>query len=141
MTAEQAAVEAVNAKFYKALENCNMAAMEELWLQESWARCVHPGSEILIGWPEIRRSWVSIFGNTHGMRVSVSGLFIKIVGDFAWVECTENIATFFEQGFTSGQAQATNLYLKVKDKWLMVHHHSSPLPMDVPDDWNDDILQ
>lgn len=141
MTAEQIAVEAVNAKFYKALENCNMAAMEELWLKESWVRCVHPGSEILIGWPEIKRSWVSIFGNTHGMRVSISSLFIKIVGDLAWVECTENIATFFEQGFTSGQAQATNLYLKVQDNWLMVHHHSSPLPMEVPDDWNDDILQ
>jgi ketosteroid isomerase-like protein len=141
MTAEQSAVEAVNAKFYKALEACNVAAMEELWLKENWVRCVHPGSEILVGWTEIKRSWVSIFGNTHGMRVSVSGLFIKIVGDFAWVECTENIATFFEQGFTSGQAQATNLFLKVKNNWFMVHHHSSPLPTDVPDDWNDDILQ
>ncbi|MFY9222600.1 MAG: nuclear transport factor 2 family protein, partial [Blastocatellia bacterium] len=113
MTLEQTAVEAVNAEFYKALESCNLAAMEKVWLHESWVRCVHPGSEILVGWPEIRRSWVSIFGNTHGMKVSLTNIFIKTIGDFAWVECTENIATFFEQGFTSGQAQTTNIYLKV----------------------------
>jgi ketosteroid isomerase-like protein len=140
MTPEQLAVDAVNTKFYKALEACDVKAMDELWVQENWVRCVHPGSDLIVGWSEIRNSFVEIFGNTREMRLSISSLFIKVVGDMAWVECTENIATFFEQGFTSGQAQATNLYLKVKDRWLMIHHHASPLPTDVPDDWSDDIL-
>ena len=141
MITDQADVEKVNAQFYKALETCDIKAMELLWLREPWVRCVHPGSELIIGWDEIRNSWVEIFGNTRGMRLSISNLFIKVIGEVAWVECTENIATFFDQGFTSGQAQATNLYLKTEQRWLMIHHHASPLPTDVPDDWNDDILQ
>jgi hypothetical protein len=141
MSIDRAAVETANAQFYRALETCSIQEMEKVWLQEPWVRCVHPGSEIIIGWSNIRNSWVEIFQNTRGMRLSLSQLFIKVVGDFAWVECTEDIATFFDQGFTSGQAQATNLFLKVEEKWLMVHHHSSPLPADVPDDWSDDLLQ
>src|SRR5262249_27524350 len=119
----------------------DIKAMEELWLHESWVRCVHPGSELIVGWNDIRQSWVEIFGNTRGMRLTISNLFIKIIGEVAWVECTENIATFFDQGFTSGQAQATNLFFKTPEKWLMVHHHASYLPSDLPDDWNDDIMQ
>lgn len=141
MTSDRIGVETVNTQFYKALEACNIGAMDKVWLHENWVRCIHPGSELLVGWEEIRDSWVTIFSNTRGMQLSVSNLFIKIYGEFAWVECTENIATFFDQGFTSGQAQATNLFLKVNNQWLMVHHHASPLPSDVPDDWNDDILQ
>lgn len=138
---ERAAVEAANARFYKALESCNIKEMEQIWLPEQWVRCIHPGSDLLVGWPEVRESWLSIFANTHNIKVSLSSLFIKVVGDFAWVECVENLATFFDQGFTSGQAQTTNLYLKVNEQWLMVHHHASPMLVDVPDDWNDDILQ
>ena len=141
MTEEQAEIEKINPQFYKALESCDIKAMEQLWLHENWVRCVHPGSELIVGWNDIRLSWVEIFGNTRGMRLSISNLFIKIMGEVAWVECTENIATFFDQGFTSGQAQATNLYLKNSEQWLMIHHHASYLPTDLPDDWSDDILQ
>jgi ketosteroid isomerase-like protein len=141
MTADQAAVEKANAQFYKALESCDIKAMDEVWLQESWVRCIHPGSELIVGWNEVRESWTEIFGSTRGIRLSISNMFIKIMGEVAWVECTENIATFFDQGFTSGQAQATNLYLKSREQWLMIHHHASPLPTIVPDDWNDDLLQ
>ncbi|MEW6730825.1 MAG: nuclear transport factor 2 family protein [Acidobacteriota bacterium] len=141
MMADQAAVETVNAQFYKALEACDLKAMEQLWLPEPWVRCVHPGSELIVGWEEIRQSWAEIFSNTQGLRLTISNLFIKVIGEVAWVECTENIATFFDRGFTSGQAQATNLYMKVNQNWFMIHHHASPLPMDLPDDWSDDLLQ
>ncbi|MBL8149011.1 MAG: nuclear transport factor 2 family protein [Blastocatellia bacterium] len=140
MTAEQAEVEKVNTQFYKALEACDIKAMDDIWLHENWVRCIHPGSDPVVGWQEVRESWAEIFSNTRSMKLSISNLFIKIVGEMAWVECTEDIATFFDQGFTSGQAQSTNLYLKIEQKWRMVHHHVSPLPTDVPDDWSDDIL-
>jgi ketosteroid isomerase-like protein len=141
MTAEQEAVERINNQFYKALEACDIKAMDDVWLHEPWVRCVHPGSELIVGWEEIKQSWEEIFRNTRGMRLSISNLYIKIMGEVAWVECTENIATFFDQGFTSGQALATNLYLKTQQQWLMIHHHASPLPTDVPDDWDEDIIQ
>jgi ketosteroid isomerase-like protein len=141
MTADQVAVEKINAQFYKALESCDIKAMDDVWLQEPWVRCVHPGSDLIVGWDEIRQSWSEIFRNTRGMRLSISNLFIKVIGEMAWVECTENIATFFDQGFTSGQALATNLYMKTQQQWFMIHHHASPLPTDVPDDWDEDIIQ
>lgn len=139
MTIEQE-VERANASFYKALEECSTKAMEAVWLHESWVRCVHPGSEVVVGWQDVRESWSEIFASTKSIKLSISNLFIKVVGDMAWVECLENIATFFEQGFTSGQIQSTNIFIRTGGDWKLVQHHASPLPTDVPDDWDEDIL-
>ncbi|MCS6885752.1 MAG: nuclear transport factor 2 family protein [Acidobacteriota bacterium] len=133
-------VEQANARFYKAFEECSTAAMDQVWLQADWVRCIHPGSEIVVGWKEVRNSWAEIFSSTKSIKLSISNLFIKVVGDMAWVECLENIATFFEHGFTSGQVQSTNIFLRTEDGWKMIHHHASLLPADVPDDWDEDIL-
>jgi ketosteroid isomerase-like protein len=136
------AVEAANTQFYQALQACDIKAMEEVWLHESWVRCIHPSSDLIVGWEEIRQSWAQIFNHTTSLKLSISNLFIKMMGEVAWVEGRENIATFFERGFTSGQAQATNLYIQTSQGWLMIHHHASSLPIDVHEDWSDeDILQ
>ncbi len=127
---DELAVEDANEQFYRALENCDLEAMEAIWLHEDWVKCVHPGWDLIVGWEQIRDSWRRIFENTSGMRVSATDVAIKIEGDFAWVSCTENLALFLDQSSApvSATTTATNLFYRVGERWLMVHHHASQVP-------------
>ncbi|HXG91205.1 MAG TPA: nuclear transport factor 2 family protein [Blastocatellia bacterium] len=133
------AVEQANAAFYRALESAIIERMEEVWAHEDWIRCVHPGWDLLNGWPRVRESWEMIFQSGQKMRASPSEVSVHIEGDFAWVTCIENITVFNDTSFDSAQAVATNLFIQRAGRWLMVLHHASPIPMIVPDDSSDTI--
>jgi SnoaL-like domain len=133
-------VEQANAAFYRALESSVLERMEEVWAHEDWVRCVHPGWEMIVGWPRVRESWEMIFEGGQRMRASPSEVWVQIRDDMAWVTCLENITVFGESSFDSAQAAATNLFMRRDDRWLMVHHHASPIPMIVPDA-SSDVIQ
>jgi uncharacterized protein (TIGR02246 family) len=131
------AIEEANTQFYRALESGDLARMEEVWAHEDWVRCVHPGWDLLTGWQRVRESWEMIFEGGQKMRASPSDVWVRAVGDLAVVTCTENITVFNEASFDSAQATATNLFVHREDRWLMVHHHASPIPTIVPDGSSD----
>jgi ketosteroid isomerase-like protein len=128
---EADALREANELFYKALESLDLAAMERIWLHEGWVRCVHPGWDVLVGWPAVRQSWEQIFANTGWMRVTTTGVAAESFGQVGVVACSENLSA--SQGAEVGLAvaQATNLYLKTADGWRMFHHHASPAPVHV----------
>ncbi|MFQ5927475.1 MAG: nuclear transport factor 2 family protein [Terriglobia bacterium] len=117
-----------NQRFYEALEKLDLAAMEAVWLHEGWVKCVHPGWELLEGWEEIRESWSRIFAHTRRMRVGLGSVSVKMEERIAWVCCLEQITSSFERGFDTAWAQATNIFVEREGRWLMVHHHASPIP-------------
>jgi uncharacterized protein (TIGR02246 family) len=128
--ADEAAVEAANSSFYAALESADFGAMAALWLHADWIKCVHPGWEVLRGWDEVAESWGQIFANSRRMRAQASDVEIRVEGDFAFVSCTENLVIFFDSTHApaSIRTAATNLFYRVDGRWLMVHHHASPMP-------------
>jgi hypothetical protein len=132
-------VEQANAAFYRALESNVIERMDEVWMHEAWVRCVHPGWDLLVGWQRVRESWLMIFEGGQKLRASPSEVWVSIIGDLAWVTCTENITVFNEVSFDSAQAAATNLFMRSNDQWLMIHHHASPIPIIVPDNATDII--
>lgn len=119
---------AANQRFYTALENLDLDAMEEVWLHEDWVACVHPGWELLEGWEVIAESWRRIFENTRRMKVAVSNVTVHVEADMAWVNCIEQVTSSFEKGFSTAWVQATNLYVRRDADWRLVHHHASPIP-------------
>ena len=129
---EHLRVKEANARFYEALSAQNMEEMDALWLHEPWTKCVHPGWEILVGWEKIRESWANIFRNAQYLKINISNLFIEVGEEVAWVVCTENIATAHDATYQIATAQATNIYHKVDNKWFLVHHHASPVTVDIP---------
>jgi uncharacterized protein (TIGR02246 family) len=134
MTSEtQKLVEQANADFYKALEAASQEKMDQVWLHEDWVACIHPGWEMIKGWTQIREAWDRIFENRQKMRVSADHVAVQVIGDLAWVTCTENITAFYSASFESMQAVATNLFVRMEDRWLMAHHHASPIPSLIPD--------
>ena len=124
---EELEVFRVNRRFYQAVSDQSLRAMGRVWLQEPWVQCVHPSWELLTGWKRIRKSWSTIFRNTEHMKIRAAEVSIRVSGDFAWVSCLENIESYRNANFSRSQAQGTNLFLRVKGKWHLVHHHASPI--------------
>jgi hypothetical protein len=80
-----------------------------------------------------------IFESGQKLRATPSDVWVRVDNDFAWVTCTENITVFNESSFDSALAAATNLFVLRDGRWLMVHHHASPIPIVVPDNSSDTI--
>ncbi len=132
VTAEEEKVLAANQHFYSALQDLNLAGMDTVWLQEDWVRCVHPGRNLLDGWEAIRKSWQEIFESTSFMRVTAAIQVVHVESSTAWVCCTEKVSTAVGDRISEGYEQATNIFERRRGKWLLVHHHSSPIPRPWP---------
>jgi len=141
MTSEEEQVLEANKNFYSALQDLNLEAMEAVWLQEDWVRCVHPGWNLLEGWDAVRESWQHIFQNTNFMRVAVGVQLIRVENSTAWVCCTEKITSAAEGRFDSAYVQATNIFELRNGAWYVVHHHASPLPSPWPEDGKAEVVQ
>jgi ketosteroid isomerase-like protein len=129
MSDEARALREANDSFYRALETLDLPAMEALWSHEDWVRCIHPGQEVIVGWPEIRRSWEQIFASTRWIRVTTTAVAVQLLGPVALVACSENITAANESDVGLAVAQATNLFQRTPDGWRLVVHHASPAPV------------
>jgi len=43
------------------------------------------------------------------------------------VVCTERVTTAFSDGFDDARVQATNIFVRHEEGWLLVARHASPL--------------
>ena len=132
VTADEEKVLDANRHFYSALQDLNLEEMDTVWLQEDWVRCVHPGRNLLDGWEAVRKSWQEIFEDTSSMRVTVAIQLVHVENSTAWVCCTEKISTAVGDHISAAYEQATNIFERRRGKWLLVHHHASPLPRHWP---------
>ena len=119
------AVAEANARFYRAFEALDLAAMDAVWAHGEHVKCVHPGWPLLTGWPAVRESWQAIFTNTEEMRFTISDVRVETARDLGWVTCTENILSDVRGRVTVTAILATNLFARSDDAWLMIHHHAS----------------
>ena len=125
MSDDRKAIEAANARFYRAFETLDVAAMDAVWAHGEDVKCVHPGWPLLTGWPAVRESWRAIFENTEEMRFTISDVRVESGGSLGWVTCTENILSDVRGRVSVTTILATNLFTRVDDAWLLVHHHAS----------------
>lgn len=133
LQSDEEAVLAANRTFYAALHALDLSLMTEVWLHADWVKCLHPGWDLLMGWDEVQGSWQEIFRSTEQMMVSVTRPLIQVVGNVAWISCLENVTTAYENDFTSALVEATNIFLRHDGRWLLVHHHTTPLAEPPPD--------
>jgi ketosteroid isomerase-like protein len=133
------AIKSANTGFYRAIESGVIDHMEEVWSHTENARCVHPGWDLIVGWSRIREAWERIFASEQKMRITPTDVYVYYLADFAWVSCIENITVFQETNFDTVQAVATNLFVQRDGKWLMLHHHASPIPTIALDMESDNI--
>ena len=124
-------IENANAKFYEAFENLSITMMESVWSHNDNCICIHPGWEMFVGWIAIRESWMTIFANTENIKFTITNSKTRIYQEvIAVITCLENIEMFRnEEKIQSAGVVATNIfeYNNNQKKWLIVHHHGSPL--------------
>jgi ketosteroid isomerase-like protein len=122
---------AANAAFYRALEGFDLEAMERLWLHDGWVRCIHPGRDAIVGWPAVRESFARIFSTDSWVRVTPTAIDVMVVGELGVVACVENLTAKSDGDVGVQAAQATNIFRHTALGWRMLHHHASPAPMHV----------
>jgi ketosteroid isomerase-like protein len=131
---ERHQVLAANQEFYRAFEALDPARMRAVWLEETYVSCTHPGWGRILGFGAVMTSWDDIF-SSFGMSIRVSDEITHIHGDLAWVTCSEELETRLPDGVSRGRVEATNIFERHDGKWLLVHHHGSPLVRShTPDD-------
>jgi ketosteroid isomerase-like protein len=124
---EATEVARANQSFYDAFENLDQAAMDGLWADRPYTAIVHPGRELILGWPEVRRSLAEIFAGTERIRFRLSDVLVTVRGPLAWVTALENIRHGDD---VLVSFQTTNLFERIDGEWRMVLHHASPMSDD-----------
>jgi ketosteroid isomerase-like protein len=121
MADEAREVLAANAAFYDAFTRRDAAAMDSLWARTAPVACVHPGWELLAGRDAVMMSWRRILvGGTAPDSIRCERPQAFVSGNLAYVLCFEV--------FADGAFIATNAFVREGGRWLMSHHHASPLP-------------
>ncbi|HEX5187719.1 MAG TPA: nuclear transport factor 2 family protein [Nitrososphaeraceae archaeon] len=123
-------VENANLKFYEAFENLSISMMERIWSHNDNCVCIHPGWEMFVGWMAIRESWVTIFSNTENIKFTITNSKTRIYQEvIGIITCLENIEIIQNEVKIQSGVVATNIfgYNKNQKKWLIIHHHGSPM--------------
>eukprot|EP00612_Vaucheria_litorea_P000609 CAMPEP_0171458226 /NCGR_PEP_ID=MMETSP0945-20130129/3991_1 /TAXON_ID=109269 /ORGANISM="Vaucheria litorea, Strain CCMP2940" /LENGTH=392 /DNA_ID=CAMNT_0011983995 /DNA_START=137 /DNA_END=1315 /DNA_ORIENTATION=+ len=122
------AVLSVNSAFYSAFSKKSREKMAELWLNSDHVLCIHPGQEPIFGYSNVITTWTKMFSSIDPTFVnSVVGakkIKINVKGTFAWVTCIEEVRASIDQP-PSRTLIATNVFVKTRGRWWMVHHHAS----------------
>jgi ketosteroid isomerase-like protein len=126
-TTDTEAVRRANLAFYRAFESLEPEKMEAVWVRSARAQCTHPGWRRLVGFAAVMRSWEQIFESAFEMKFELTGVEVSVCGDLAWVVCTENITSRTYDGVSRSAVEATNVFERREGRWLLVHHHGSPV--------------
>jgi len=118
-------IEEANARFYRAFEALDLAAMDAVWAHAEYVKCVHPGWPLITGWDAVRESWRVIFENTAEIRFTISEVDVTVTASIARVTCTENILQSVRGRISVTSVLATNLFERGAEGWRMIHHHAS----------------
>ena len=117
---ERDAVLAANRAFYRAFNDRDYEAMENIWAPTGAMVCLHPGQPPLHERADILDSWRGILRHPEAPRVRCAGEWVIGRGGLAIVVCRETLA--------NGQLMATNTFVRSGTGWQMVGHHSGPVP-------------
>jgi ketosteroid isomerase-like protein len=117
---EREAVLAANRAFYRAFNERDYDAMEQVWAPTGAMVCLHPGQNPLHERAEILASWRGILKHPSAPRVRCTDEWVIGRTGLATVICREILPDV--------QLMATNTFVRLSDGWRMVGHHSGPVP-------------
>ena len=113
--------------FYEAFERADLAGMMSVWAEDDDIVCIHPQGPRLVGFEQVRESWVQIFaGGTSRLRVQTLEAR-KFAGQSVAVHSVVEVLSVPGQQGPTQSVCATNVYELTDNGWRMVAHHASPL--------------
>ena len=115
---------AANATFYAAFSRRDPSLMDQIWAREAPVACLHPGWEPLLGRDAVLQSWRGILLGGGAPAIRCERATAHVLGDSAYVICVEQVP--------AGQLIATNVFVRERGEWRMVHHQSAPMARRAP---------
>ncbi len=113
--------------FYEALQNADLDAISELWLNDDEVSCVHPGAARLLGYAAVRASWASILAG--------GGMAIRTLARHSFESPTLAVTSLVEElAVGQGAARqvvhvlASNAFSKTPAGWKMIMHIGMAAP-------------
>lgn len=126
LTRDLSRVEEANFAFYEAFTRKDIEAMGRLWSASPYARCIHPGWEPVIGWPDIRESWLDIFNSISEISFELTEIHIEVMGQVAWVNLIAFAAVdTAEEGEFETAVVTTTIFEESDGEWRVALHHGS----------------
>lgn len=119
MDDQEKAVIKANRNFYTAFDNADLTEMKNIWSGEHEVSVIHPGWGALHGWQDVMSSWEAILEGSDHTGISAAGERAYLLQDMAYVVCTEMLQ--------QNELTATNIFVKEKEGWKMVHHQAGVL--------------
>jgi len=119
----------VNERFYRALGTRDLELMETVWINGSRASCVHPGWVMFYGWDSIKQSWENVFDPNDQVDIKLSEISIVTRGKTAWLTCIQHLTYISRNPIVINVSQSTNIFELHGSEWLLVLHHTSPIPI------------
>lgn len=114
----------VEAAFYRALEQGDLAAMMALWADEGPVVCVHPAGQAVEGYRAVEASWRRVLGSGARLRFRVENLRPLVDGDLA-VHLLDEVITVLDDTRRQVRVFTTNVYRRMPTGWRMVLHQAS----------------
>jgi uncharacterized protein (TIGR02246 family) len=120
-----ASADDVEAQFYEALQQGDLARMMAVWADDDEIVCVHPGGARLVGAAAIGASFEALFAN-GGVPAHPEQVHRLMTLGVAVHHLVERVR--MPPGQTSAEAWvlATNVYIHTPQGWRLVAHHASP---------------
>jgi hypothetical protein len=122
--------EEVEAAFYQAFQDLDLALMDQVWMEDPETFCVHPGGDLLRAKSAVLQSWSEIFTSAHRPTLVYQTLQTSGNGDLAIHLVEELIRPGGEPDTTPTRVVATNVYRRGRTGWQMISHHASLPVMD-----------
>lgn len=112
-------VRKAQSQFYEAFSNQDYTSMSELWSNEHFTQCNHPGMPRMIGRREILKSWKKLFEGPQ-MDMEPKDIVVDICGGTAICTCLEQIDS-------ASTLEALRIYKREEGEWKITFHMASPI--------------
>ena len=122
----------VEAQFYEALQQGDLAKLMAVWSDDDDIACVHPGGPRVIGPAAIRASFEAIFANGPIPVTTEQVHRLEAMGG-AVHHLLEQVQVATDDGPRAAWVIATNVFVQTAHGWRLVAHHASPGGIEPPD--------
>ena len=108
-----------NEAFYDAFDTADLEAMRAIWAVEHPVACLHPGTAPIFGREAVLQSWLGILRAPQRPAIQCAEAKAIAFDQSGMVICREVLS--------GGFLAATNVFVKERGIWRIVHHQAGPL--------------
>ncbi|HEX6506179.1 MAG TPA: nuclear transport factor 2 family protein [Chloroflexota bacterium] len=114
-------------KFYRAVSNKNLKAIDSIWAHEPYASVAGRSGEIRQGWNQVRAYWEQRFRQLGSVRVDAKlrNSMCHAVGDVAWLSGTEIRIITDGDSRRQEELRMTVVLERRGSGWQIVSYHAS----------------